>query len=427
MAKSPPRKPAGLLAAFLSALIVSLPFVSAQSQTVSVKDLSRRAVVNNLVSGTCPKQLKPGLLAPPCYRANVGISLGESCLSFKIGEGGAAKIDYLACANSCSPDLRNTDPCSGYPCYRDLIGRAYFRTFAALDSATQQKMAADYTKLLALVRADIANQRSAYTSLGGDAERSRLKFEILGFVIGGYLNHANGEISAPGTMLPYGECLLKEAGAREAIGTPEVSISKLYGQAPQVSTGNPSDASPMDTSANGTLHLYESAFFTCARVTPDLSRCTSGITPASPDSFAGAIIHELVHATQKHFGHESGAGGFNDATSDLKTLLNEIMAYGDARNDLFYLQALSAADLAELTGPGLAAQVRAFQSGWPAAGAKVQEDVAGWAWAIPWMRARMLQANRPAQEGTVWNLTCQALRRKNPIVGDLCGLANVRQ
>lgn len=356
-----------------------------------------------------------------------GRSWGNSCLTFKISEGGASTYEELACVESCAGGMRNTDPCTSAVCYKALAGNAYFRTFAALDPAMQQKMAADYAKLIALAQADASNQKNAYTALGGDKERSRLKFEILGFVIGGLVNHETGEISAPGAMLPFGECLLKLAEAREKVNGLEVSISKLYGQPPQVSTGNPADASPMDTSATGTLHLYESAFLTCARATPDLSRCLSGMGPVSPDSMAGSIIHELVHCTQRKFGHESSEGGLNDAASDLKTLLNEIMAYGVAREDLFYRQALSPSDYSALTGAGLAAQVRAFQSSWPAAGTAAQDDVASWAWRINWMRARMVRHNRPAQEGNVWNLTCAAIQRKSPIDASLCGKAYVQE
>ena len=387
-------------------------------RTVSVRDLSRRSVVNNIVSGSCPRTLKPGLFDAPCFGGLRGRSWGDSCLTFKISEGGEPKYEELACVESCA-GMRNTDPCTGAPCYQALAGNAYFRTFAALAPDIQQKMAADYTKLIALVQADASNQRNSYTTLGGDKERARLKFEILGFVMGGFLNSETGEISRPGDMLPFGECLLKRAGARESIGTPEVSISKLYGRPPQVSTGNPADASPMDTSATGTLHLYESAFLNCARVTPDLGRCLSGIGPVSPDSMAGSLIHELVHYTQKRFGHEASDGGLMDAASDLRTLLNEIMAYGAAQEQLFYRQALSPSDHSALTGAGLSAQVRAFQLSWPAAGNQVQNEVAGWAWERSWMRARMVRANRPAQEGNVWNLMCVAMQRKSP-TADRC-------
>jgi len=410
----------------LLAVVQSLaaPPAPTAPRTVSVRDLSRRSVVNNLVSGACPHTPKPGLVGPPCFGGLAGRSWGETCLTFKISEGGAPRYEELACVNSCG-SMRNTDPCSGTPCYEALAGRSYFRTFAALDPETQRKMAADYTKLIALVQAEASNQRNAYASLGGDQERIRVKFEILGFVIAGFVSRSTGEFSAPGAMLPFGECLLKRAAAREKIGNPEVSISKLYGQPPQVNTGNPADASPMDTSATGTLHLYESAFITCARVTPDLGRCLSGIAPASPDSLAASIIHELVHFTQKNFGHEAGAGGVNDAASDLKTMLNEVMAYGVSRDDLFYKQALAPADYTALTGAGLSAQVRAFQSLWQQAGTAVQNEVAGWAWEIPWMRARMVRSNRPAQEGNTWNLTCVAMHRKSPIAGALCGTAAV--
>ena len=106
-----------------------------------------------------------------------------------------------------------------------------------------------------------------------------------------------------------------------------------------------------------------------------------------------------MHYAQKRFGHESGEGGINDAPSDLKTLLNEIMAYGVSRDHLFYRQALSPKDYGDLTGAGLSAQVRAFQSSWSAAGQAAQDQVAGWAWGNSWMRARMVRANRPPQEG----------------------------
>lgn len=421
-----------ILLPLLTALpVFLLPGLEAQPtpvrpRTVSVKDLSRRLVVNNIVSGNCPKQLKPGLFDAPCYGGLRGRSWGDACLTFKISEGGAPKYEELACVESCK-GMRNTDPCTGAPCYQALAGNAYFRTFAALAPEIQQKMAAAYTKLIALVQADASNQRNAYTSLGGDKERARLKFEILGIVMNGFLNSETGEISKPGDMLPFGECLLKRAGSRENIGTPEVSISKLYGKPPQVSTGNPADASPMDTSANGTLHLYESAFLNCARVTPDLGRCLSGIEPASPDSMAASLIHELVHTTQKNFGHEAGEGGLIDAASGLKTLLNEIMAYGVSREQLFYRHALAPSDYTALTGPGLAAQVRAFQSSWPASGSPTQDEVAGWAWQRSWMRARMVRANRPAQEGNVWNLMCVAMQRKSPTAGSLCGKSYVQE
>jgi hypothetical protein len=407
----------------LLAVVPSLaapPPVPAAPRAVSVQDLSRRSVVNNLVSGACPHKLKPGLFDAPCFGGLAGRSWGSTCLTFNISEGGASKYEELACVNTC-PGMRNSDPCSATPCYEALAGRPYSRTFAALDPETQRKMAADYTKLIALVQAEASNQRNAYTSLGGDQERARVKFEILGFVIAGFLNQSTGQFSAPGAMLPFGECLLKRAAAREKIGNPEVSLSKLYGQPPQQNTGNPADASPMDTSAGGTLHLYESAFIACSRVTPDLGRCLGGIGPESPDALAGSIIHELVHYTQKRFGHEEGAGGLNDAASDLKTMLNEIEAYGVSRDDLFYTKALSVNDYIALTRAGLSAQVGAFQSLWQKAGAAVQEEVAGWAWEIPWMRARMVRRNRPAQEGNTWNLTCVAMQRKSPVAGNLCG------
>ena len=424
-----------ILLAFLAALSAAPPQASrprpapapapapARPVTVTVKDLSRRSVVNNLGSGSCPKKLKSGLEETPCF-GMAGRSWGSSCLTFKISEGGASTYEELACIESCPRGMGNTDPCESAVCYKALAGNAYFRTFAALDPAMQQKMAADYTKLIALAQADASNPKN-YVALGGDKERSRLKFEILGFVIGGLVNHETGDLSAPGAMLPFGECLLKLAEAREKVNGLEVSISKLYGQPPQVSTGNPADASPMDTSATGTLHLYESAFLTCTRATPDLSRCLSGMGPASPDSMAGSIIHELVHCTQNKFGHEAGEGGLNDAASELKTMLNEIMAYGVAREDLFYRQALSPSDYSALTGAGLAAQVRAFQSLWSEAGTAAQEEVASWAWRINWMRARMVRRDRPAQEGNVWNLACVAIRRKSPLDASLCGTALV--
>ena len=408
------------LLAVLPAL--AAPPAPAAPRAVTVSDLSRRLVVDNLVSGPCPRKMKPGMFDVPCFGGLAGRNWGGTCLTFNISERGASKYEELACVNTCpGPRMRNTDPCSGSPCYEALADRPYSRTFAALDPETQRKMAADYTKLIALVQAEASSQRAAYASLGGDKERTRVKFEILGFVIAGFLNQSTGEFSAPGAMLPFGECLLKRAAAREKIGNPEVSLSKLYGQPPQVNTGNPADASPMDTSAGGTLHLYESAFIACARVTPDLGRCLGGIGPESPDALAGSIIHELVHYTQKKFGHVEGAGGLNDDASDLKTMLNEIEAYGVSRDDLFYAKSLSVNDYIALTRAGLSAQVRAFQSLWQKAGTAVQEEVADWAWEVPWMRVRMIRSNRPAQEGNTWNLTCVALQRKLPTGASLCG------
>jgi hypothetical protein len=108
-------------------------------------------------------------------------------------------------------------------------------------------------------------------------------------------------------------------------------------------------------------------------------------------------------------------------------MLNEIEAYGVSRDDLFYAKSLSVNDYIALTRAGLSAQVRAFQSLWQHAGTAVQEEVADWAWEVPWMRVRMIRSNRPAQEGNTWNLTCVALQRKLPTGASLCGRFSVAE
>jgi hypothetical protein len=104
----------------------------------------------------------------------------------------------------------------------------------------------------------------------------------------------------------------------------------------------------------------------------------------------------------------------------VKSELNEIMAYGISRADLFYTHALTQPDYVNLTANGYVAQVEAFQTDFVDAGNKVEEDIASWAWEQPWMRVRMLRSNPPPQEREVWNYMCAALQRKNWTLGTLC-------
>ncbi|ABF39303.1 hypothetical protein Acid345_0298 [Candidatus Koribacter versatilis Ellin345] len=383
---------------------------TAAAGTVTVQSLSLLDVVDNLDETSCSAAPRLGTAAFECVGL-AGRSHGQSCLIDHILIGD--RLDgpkELACVKSCPGGERNSDACENFPCINRLAGRPYFKTFAALPADVKTRLAADYNTLIQLVRAEGTPQ---YAALGGDSKRGAVKRDILGIVLKGLLDVDSGKDIGPGEMLPFGECILERASTREKVNGLELHPSKRYGQAPRVNTGNPADASPMDTSANGNLNVYESAFLRCSRVSPDLSKCLAGqITAEFPDLLAGEILHELVHFNQFKFGHEMIAK--DNVPDDAKSILDEIMAYGVSREHLYYRQGLSPANVALLTGAGMKGQVAEFQNAWRDLGEDRQEEVALWAHhTYAWMRARLTSPNRPADEGRTWSLMCSAIARHN--------------
>jgi hypothetical protein len=318
---------------------------------------------------------------------------------------------------SCPANFSNAIDCKLKACVASMAGKVYFRTFASLREAVKARIAGDYDTLIKLAQADGTPQ---YTTLGGDKKRSAVKRDILGEVVAGLIDDESQDHIGPGEMLPFGTCALQEAAQREHIMGEEVYLYKKYGKAPEVATGNASDASPMDTTEVGNLNVYESAFYECKKASKDLSKCESGLTAVAPDILAAEVVHELVHYTQNKYGHESEAGGLTNATTATKSLLNEIMAYEESKNDLFYRVALTPQDRAEVVDAGLKAQVNSFATVWPSLDKSTQQNVAQWAFGINWMKRRMVFPNTEPQDAKVWMSLCVALKSKMAFAP--CGL-----
>ncbi len=378
---------------------------------VTVESLSRLNVTDKIEVGACVQRKTQGMTFP-CTRGPVETSWGESCATHDpVGDGLGAESKETACVKACPSGFSNDFDCKLKQCVAQMAGKVYFRTYAALDDAVKQRLASDYDTLIKLVKAE---GTPAYATLGGDKERARVKRDILGEVIAGLIDDETGNKLGPGEMLPYGTCALEENNAREHVMASAVKIRKQYGAAPQVATGNAGDASPMETSAVGDLNVYEAAFYDCAKPAKDLSRCEGGVTVDPPDMLAAEVVHELVHFKQDKYGHAAGAQGVNTPASQAETVLNELMAYGMSGYDIFYRDALTAEERAQLVDAGERAQVNAFAAIWPGMGKSDQEDVALWAWKVNWMRAHLVNPGMDAPQAKIWTAMCGALKRKMP-------------